>query len=177
MEDINLNLLDLSLILFFVFISGWLIITYKFGDWRNWKLYYPTILFFWCGDLIGIVVFYNYLLWEFKSDILSHVAVDFIQIIFILTCTTILFLQYYPENMIMQILYILIWVLIYSVIEWFFHLLGGISYNYGWSIWWSVTHNIYQFILLRIHHRKPILAWLLAFTSLGIIMFIFKVNL
>jgi hypothetical protein len=170
-------LLKLSLVFFFILVSAWPIITYKSGAWRKWKLYYPTILFFCVGNLLGFAVFHHYLLWEFKSNVLSHVTIDFIQMIFIFSCTTILFLQYYPEKLTRQILYTLVWVCIYSIIEYFFHSLGGIVYNRGWSIWWSLVHNIYQFILLRIHYKRPILAWILAFTALGIIMSIFKVQL
>lgn len=169
--------LHISLILYFIFISAWVIITYRFGDWKNWRLYYPTILFFCCGNLIGFEVFHDHILWEFKSSILSHVTIDLIQMVFIFSCTTILFLQYYPRKISRQILYILLWTFIYSVIEWIFHLLEGIVYHNGWSIFCSITHNIYQFILLRIHHKKPILAWILAFIILGITLTIFNVLL
>lgn len=172
-----MNSINLSFMLFLTFIAIWCIITYMFGDWRNWRLYYPTILFFWCGDLIGFLVFHDHLLWEFKSNILSHDAIDMIEMLFIFTCTTILFLQYYPKKFTKQIVYILLWVFIYSILEWAFHLFGVIVYHYGWSIWWSLSHNIYQFIFLRLHHKKPILAWILAFITLGITMVIFKVSI
>lgn len=165
----------ISLMLYFAFILAWVIITYKFGDWKNWRQYYPTILFFCCGNLIAYAVFHHSPLWEFKSKVFSHFTIDLIQMIFIFTSTTILFLQYYPKSRTKQFFYILMWVLIYSVIEWIFHLLGGIVYNRGWSIWWSAFHNVYQFIFLGIHHKKPILAWILAFATLGIVMTIFKV--
>jgi hypothetical protein len=171
-----LDSLFISLMLYFAFILAWVIITYRFGDWKNWRVYYPTILFFCTGNLIAYAVFHHSPLWEFKSNTFSHFTIDLIQMIFIFSCTTILFLQYYPKNLAKQILYILMWVVIYSGIELVFHLLGGIKYNSGWSIWWSATHNMYQFIFLRIHYKKPILAWILAFITLGIIMTIFRVS-
>ncbi len=88
-----------------------------------------------------------------------------------------LFLQYYPKKLVIQIFYILLWVLIYSTIEGVFYLFGGIVYHNGWSFWWSATHNIYQFIFLRVHYKKPILAWIFAFIVLGITMIVFKVSL
>jgi hypothetical protein len=172
-----LDSLYLSLVLYFIFILVWVIITYKFGDWRNWRLYYPTILFFCSGNLLGFEVLHDQLLWEFKSSLLSHVTIDIIQMVFIFTCTTILFLQYYPKKFIRQILYILLWVFIYSSIEGVFHLFGGIKYHQGWTFWWSAAHNMYQFIFLRVHYKKPILAWILAFIALGTTMVIFKVSL
>jgi hypothetical protein len=177
MEDKKLDSLQLSLVLYFASIAVWETITFKLGAWKKWRVYYPTILFFCIGNLIGFAVFHHYLLWEFKSHSLSHLEIDFLQMVFIFSCTTILFLHYYPQKLIAQILYILSWVSGYSAIEWIFHMLGGIVYNHGWSIWWSVAHNVYQFILLRVHHVKPILAWIFAIIALGITMFIFKVQI
>jgi hypothetical protein len=173
MEDKNLDSLYLTFILFLMFISVWVIITYRIGDWRNWRLYYPTILFFWCGNLIGFLIFNDNLLWEYNSNVLSHAAVDIIQMTFIFTSTTILFLQYYPKTLLRQVFHILLWVFIFTGVEFLFHLFGVIQYYNGWSIWWSAFHNVYQFILLRIHFKRPILAWILSFTILGIILVIF----
>jgi hypothetical protein len=173
-EDIKLDSISLSTILFGLFILAWILVTYKFGDLKNWKLYYPTILFFWCGNLIGFSVFHNHRLWEYKSSFFSHTTVDLIQMVIIFTCTTILFLQYNPDKMSKKVLYILLWVFIYSSVEWFFHLFGVIVYNHGWNIWWSVIHNIYQFILLRVHYKRPILAWTFSFVILAIMTVAFK---
>lgn len=169
--------LHLSLLLYYVFIFGWIFVTYKSGTWKKWRIYYPTILFFCVGSLIGFAVFHHHLLWEFKSKVFSHIEIDLIQIIFIFSCTTILFLHYYPRRIMGQVFYILLWVAIYSTVEGLFHLLGGIEYNRGWGINWSIAHNIYQFILLRIHHKNPILAWILSFIMIKVVMCIFAVQL
>lgn len=166
-----------ALILFFVLIFLWVIILYKFGDWKNWRLYYPTILFFWCGNFIAQIVFCNHHFWLYKNPLMSHTLTDFISMIFVFSSTTILYLQYYPRKFINQTLYILFWVSLYSAVEWVFVLLGGIVHQYGWTMWLSIIHNTYQFILLRIHQKKPILAWILACIILAIVMFIFKIKI
>jgi hypothetical protein len=33
-------------VIFFTIIALWIAAAYKFADWKNWKLYYPTILFY-----------------------------------------------------------------------------------------------------------------------------------
>lgn len=165
----------LPLILFFTFIAAWMILAYRIGDWKNWRLYYPTILFFWCGDLIYNVLFYQKPLWVFVNPTFSHYFTDMICAFLIFTCTVLIYIPCYPKRFKYQILYIGYWVLIYTAIEWLFFILGGIAYRNGWSLRWSAVHNVYQFILLKIHHDRPILAWTLAFVILFIIAFIFEV--
>lgn len=169
--------LNFSLVLYFVAIMIWILVTYKIGDWRNWKIYYPTILFFCCGNLIGFLVFNDLHFWRFKSIIFSHATIDMLQMTFIFTCTTIIFLQYYPKGISKQLFYILLWVIFYTSVEWFFHFIGGIVYSNPWTIWLSLIHNVYQFILLKIHLHKPILAWISSFIILGLMISIFKVNI
>lgn len=172
-----LHELNISLLFYFVAIMIWVLVTYKIGDWRNWKVYYPTILFFCCGNLIGFLVFNSCHFWQFRSTILSHATIDILQMTFIFTCTTIIFLQYYPNGIFKQVFYILLWVIAYTSIEWFFNRIGGIVYSHGWNIWLSFAHNIYQFILLKIHLHNPVLAWILSFIILGLFMSVFKVNI
>lgn len=172
-----MNRLDLAFALLFIFILIWLVVLFKYGDWKNWKRYYPTILFFYCGNLIAFSVFHSNLLWELKSNILTHSLTDLIQMVFVFTPTAIMFLQYFPKNIKGQEIYIILWVFIYSTIEFIFHKLGSIEYNRGWTIWWSASHNLYQFILLRIYFNNPLLAWCLAVIMLIIMIRVFNANL
>lgn len=165
------------LVLYGVIMLVWLAIVYQAGDWRNWRKYYPTILFFACGDLIYNVVFYEKMLWVFKNPSLSHKFTDFLCVVVVFTCTILIYLPHYPKPWKKQILYVGYWVLLYSTIEWLFTVLGGIKYDNGWSLTWSVIHNIYQFILIRIHQDRPLLAWTLAIIILFIITRVFHVAL
>jgi hypothetical protein len=52
----------------------------------------------------------------------------------------------------------------------------GMQKNYnGWNIQWSLLHNTIQFPVVAIHHKNPILAWLIALAFLVFIMKIFNV--
>lgn len=171
------KLLDyLPFALFILITLIWIVITYKIGDWRNWKLYYPTILFYWCGDLIYNVVFYKKPLWTFTNPIMCHHITDFLSMATVFTCTVLVFLPKYPKGLFKQIKYLSFWIFIYSFIEWIFVLMKGITYENGWTLGYSIIHNVYQFILLRIHHTNPILAWVLALIILMIIVNIFNVS-
>lgn len=177
MNIINNFKIYFPLALFFALAIAWIIIVYKVGDWPDWKKYYPTILFFWCGDLIYNVIFYEKPLWVFVNPALTHHLTDIICAFVIFTGTVLIYIPMFPTRFRYKILYVGFWVLLYSSIEWIFNVLGGISYQNGWNIWWSVIHNIYQFILLKIHQDRPILAWILAIAILILIANIYSVHL
>jgi hypothetical protein len=157
--------------------SLWVFLGFKFGDWRNYKKYYPTIQFMALGDLIYCLVFYKKHLWTLQSDILLFPYLDFITIITTFAFSVLLYLTHYPHkgNYISQAVYIAFWVLLYTFLELALSFLGVITYDNGWILAYSLIHNIYQFIYLRIHHSNPMIAWILAFATLAIAMIIFKI--
>lgn len=50
----------------FVF-NGLLLAGIKWGNWRRWRDYYPTILFFIIGDLLYSCLLYNHQLWAYQE--------------------------------------------------------------------------------------------------------------
>lgn len=153
----------------------WGIGAYKLSNWKSWRKYYPTMLFFACGDLIYNVVFHNKLLWQFQTDFLVGSLNELFVIFTIFFFTTLIFLSKYPRKFSHQIMYIVLWIVIYMVIE-IFTTSIGMQKNYnGWNLWWSLLHNSIQFPLLRLHYINPILAWIIAFMFLFLIMSKFNV--
>ena len=49
-----------------------LTIAWKYGDWRHWKLYYATSLYWIIGDITCSYLTYNKPLWTYHSAYLSH---------------------------------------------------------------------------------------------------------
>lgn len=152
----------------------WLITACKWGDLKNWKNYYPSMLFFGMGDLIYCCVFHNHLLWEFQTDLLVPSLNELFVILFIFFPSTLLFLSNYPKRASHKIIYISFWIAAYMVIEIITLFMGVIKHYNGWTLWWSLLHNSIQFPILRLHHKNPILAWTVSFIFLGIIMYIFN---
>lgn len=155
----------------------WLVAAYKFGDWKNWSKYYPTMLFMGMGDMIYNLVFYEKMLWFFNPGFLNPIVNELLVVFTIFSCTVLIFLTHFPKTLFKQFGYISLWVAIYIVIEVFMMNIGLQYSKNGWSIWWSLLHNFYQFPLIAIHHKRPYLAWTLAIAILFIIMTIFKVPL
>lgn len=147
----------------------------KWGDWRSWREYYPTILFFIMGDLLKNFLFHDYLIWTyqetmFAQNILSnHTFISLLIMFVTYPSTTLIYLGRFPEEKWKQLLWIGLWVFIYVVIEYinleYLHL---IKHHHGWSMGWSILFNLVMFPMLRLHQKRPLIAW-----GLSIIWIIF----
>lgn len=149
----------------------------KWGDLKNWKLYYPTMMYFAIGDLVYNFLTYNNPLWQYANPILKHTASDLLVIIVVYPSTVLLFLSYYPDKLIKKIKHIAFWVFIFSALEWIFYTIGYFTYHNGWNIWWSVVHNLLAFPLLRLHYKKPILVWPISMALAFAILVLFDIPL
>lgn len=146
---------------------------WKLGDWRNWKKYYPTIQFFMIGEFLYDLLCYNYPLWSFESPLLK-VTFSEILIAFVFYPSTILiYIPHMPTGRLKTILYVLLWVALYTITEELSYLLGFFSYHNGWNLGLSVLFNIVMFPLLWLHYRKPLWAWalLVIAAAAGLMMF------
>lgn len=155
---------------------------WRFGNWRRWKDYYPTILFFLVCNLLGAYIMGHKSLWVYHG-LINHSFSDLLISFTVFPSTAILYLTYYPEStettkkMRVQIKYIFFWILLYTIIEVIMSELGYISYNNGWNIGWSVLINITIFVVLRVHTLRPLTAWSLVFVETLIFMYIFDVSI
>lgn len=157
----------------------WLGAAWKWGDWRNWRKYYPTILFFVLGDFLYLLLLSDsFPMWRYNppdidEDIgVTNKIVSLSIIVIKYPATVLIYLSKFPRDKIQkQILYILCWVLIYLIneaVDLKFHL---IQYFNGWSLGWSVLFTTVMFILLRVHLKNPLIA--LGF-SIVFILFLWK---
>ncbi|WP_163141244.1 CBO0543 family protein [Bacillus sp. 22-7] len=147
----------------------------KWGDWRNWREYYPTILFFIGGDLLKNFLFRNYPMWQYKETIfaenilIGHPIINLMIMAIVYPVTILIFIGRYPAGLLKQAGWILLWVFLYTSIEFInLYYLNLIEHLNGWSIQWSFFFNVFMFIILRIHHNRP-----LAAVGIGFIWIIF----
>lgn len=129
---------------------------WKWGDWKNWRIYYPTILFYIVVDFSYVIVSYNYPLWEFESPMLKTILSEFLISCVFVPATLLMYLYRFPKGFTRKILYIFFWVALYSLIELFSYLFGFFSYHNGWNLWWSVLFNCIMFPILYLHQKKPL---------------------
>ena len=165
----------MSLISLIILIIVSVFLCWNYGDWKNWKLYYPTILYLIIGDLSCEILTFGKPLWSYTTMFLSDITTDFLVIVFIYPCTIILFLTYYPKLFKKQVAYILLWVFIYSSVEYISSIIGGFSYSNGWTMGWSILFNCIMFPLLYLHYKRPLCVWLISMALACMILYIFKI--
>ena len=119
-----------------------IIICYKFGDWRNWKNYYPTILFFILSNVTYILLVYNNPLWLYESKILNHTFSDLFICITVYPSTVMLFIPHLPSKKTKIFLHISIYVAIY-ILEFIAMKLGYFTHLNGWNMWYSSYLIVY----------------------------------
>jgi hypothetical protein len=131
------------------------------GDWRNWKQYYPTILFFIMGDFLYNFLLYNKSMWLFHDILLpNHTLITILAMIVSYSATVLIYLGRFPKGWKKRFLWFLVWSVIFLSFEYINSKLGFITYHNGWNMWWSVLFTGIIFIILPIHHKRPLLAWL-----------------
>ena len=143
---------------------------YLWSDWRNWRAYHSTILFVVMGDFLYNFLTYNYSLWELHSELGGHTINDLLITLVSFPSVVLLVLTHFPFNkkIMKKILFIVYWIFLFSIIEFAMKSMHGIIYFHGWSFGWSVLFNVYIFVVIPIHHKKPLLAY-----GLSLIMFFF----
>lgn len=156
----------------------YLIVGYKWGDWRNWQKYYPTILFFIIGDFLYNFLLYQKSMWLFHDLLLpNHTLITLIAMTITYSVTVLIYVGRFPEGWGRQSLWFLLWSGIYFVIEYINCRLGFITYHNGWNIWWSLLFTGIIFFILPIHHKRPLLAWGVSLIIIVTLLIIFDVKL
>lgn len=153
-----------------------IILCYKFGDWKNWRLYYPTILFFMFGEVLFDVMVYKSHLWSYYANGTSDEIIDLLWIFTIFPPTVLIYLYRMPEALLKKVLYIALWIAIYVGIELILNLSGHFIYKNNWSILWSILLDTVVFTALALHHKKPFLGWAISTPFFIAVILIFGIN-
>ena len=134
---------------------------YKWGDWKHWKLYYSTLLFYNIGALTENIITSNKSLWLFYGSYSIDRLADYIFGFLIFPCIIIIYLSGFPKGILKQILFMLAFILFMSLVELILYYTRELRYYNGWNIGWSILLYTGVFPLLKLHYRKPLLAMLL----------------
>ncbi len=162
----------------------WLAALFIWGDWRNYRKYYPTYLFFLLGDFLYLYLLSDkFAMWTYTPQGVdegngltnTHIVLSIMAIKY--PATILIFLGRYPEerSRIKQFIYILLWVVINAVNEAVDLFVGLIRHDHGWSLGWSVLFNLVMFSILRLHYVRPFRAWVASLIFILILWNIFDV--
>ncbi|RTE10617.1 CBO0543 family protein [Paenibacillus whitsoniae] len=127
----------------------------RWGDWKNFKDYYPTLLFvIACHLLYKVFAFDQHHIWRLQGEVfLNHLGAYLLHVFVILPMAIFVYLSTYPVTWLKQCLHIIKWILIFVVVELIGWKYGRIAYHHGWTIWWSGLFNLNMFIVTRIHYK------------------------
>jgi hypothetical protein len=152
-----------------------IVMCYKFGDWRNWKKYYSTILFFILSNVVCILLTYNHTLWQYETKILNSTFCDLFICITVYPSVVMLFIPNFPKKTTKIITHISYYVAIFTLAEWIAIKLGYFAHFNDWNIWFSAIFNYILFSVLYLHYKKPLYAWGIALISPHILFFLMQI--
>ncbi|KMM39311.1 CBO0543 family protein [Guptibacillus hwajinpoensis] len=153
---------------------------WRYGDWRNWEKYYPTMLYMIVNAVLFNVITYEYPTWEwedFSGVFSNHTLLDMWIIFTQFPAVVLLYLSNYPKTVGGKIIRLLVWVGIFSGLEVSVLLVHYIHYHNEWSLLWSILFNFVTFTMIGLHHRNPLLTWVLSFAFILFLCIIFQVPL
>jgi hypothetical protein len=90
--------------------------------------------------------------------------------------TVFIYLGRFPKQKVKAVLWILLWVVLYSSIEFInLRFLNLITHHNGWSMTWSVIFNAMMFPMLWLYYKKPGTTLLLTIPIVAFLLWYFRV--
>jgi hypothetical protein len=163
--------------MFIAIITVVILLTWRYADWKNWKQHESTMLLFSFGNLVYNFVYHDHYLWKMKPDITNYSVMEIILTVTVFPLTALLLLSGFPSDLKSRLMRISKFILIYFTAEVILLKFNKIEYDYGWNIWWSLGWDCIMFPILAIHHKKPLLAFLLSAILFFLMNWLFPFNL
>ncbi|KPV43811.1 CBO0543 family protein [Alicyclobacillus ferrooxydans] len=131
-------------------------------SYRCVEQYYSTILYISLMSVFYTLICTNYGLWTFRVWwIFTNQAVALLEAVILFPSTTALFLRYLPRHSRFTMLYFILFVALYIVMEYIMIQLGEIRYTQGWNLGWSTVVDVLMFLFMLLHERSKRLTWIL----------------
>lgn len=152
---------------------------YWIGDLKNWRKYLSSIQYVIICNLLYNYFCHDYLLWEYKGDILpkKHYIVDLVYTFVTLPCLTLLFLTHYPylKAKIKQGKYILYWIVGSMMIEMPLIYYQRLLLKNGYEYWMDFLFYFVMFVFIRLHFTHPIRSYLFSIVVILFMLWYFHV--
>lgn len=107
------------------------------------------------GNLLYELIAYTcFPLWVLRSTSSFPYTVFYgVYLLLILVPAVFVYLSTYPNEKYHAYKHVLKWILCFAGVEWigyrYFH---AITYENGWSIWWSLFFDVVMFPMIRLHY-------------------------
>lgn len=163
-----------------IYSSFWIIVSCWLVNWKEWKKYYPTALFAAVANLLYEVICSKYQLWSMEPNGLPNHTLNILLLSIIgMPISTMIYLSNYPFNksLFKQVLYTSIFIIGFTIMEYIAVKFGSITYHHGWTLFHSFLFDISIFVILFIHFKYPIWAWVLSTIVIFIVLINFNIGL
>ncbi|WP_159881610.1 CBO0543 family protein [Paenibacillus puerhi] len=146
--------------------------------WRQSGRYHSTALYIMLGSLLYIVLTAGYVLWSFVPDIpMLRLTCELFYSLLVFPLTALMFLNGYPEGLGRVRVHYLKWIGCYAGIELVLMWTGRIEYGNGWNWYCSVLFDFMMFPMLRLHSRRPLVAYACSVPIIIGLLLLFRVPL
>lgn len=143
------------------------------ADWRNWRVFHPTLFYISYCNLLYDIICKKHYLWKYHPDfLLNHIITDIVYSIWILPCTVLLYISNYPnqESFKKKLIYILKWIILSLAVELVFLKMGRLLLLNGYKFWMEPFFYFLMYTMVRLHHSRPIMTY--GFSAIIIMFFI-----
>lgn len=156
-----------------VTVAIFLILGYFVVDWKRWRDFYPTIQFYIICNLMYNFIFFNHTLWAYnpRTPWLNHTVIDLVFSLIIIPIIIMIYLEHIPAVFIKKLLYWTGWVVLFTVIEYFFQKMDLFIYRNGWKIMHSALFNGIMFTVLWVHYKRPLAGILISIPIIILLLY------
>lgn len=151
---------------------------WRWSDWRDWRQYHSTMLYVTAAGFLYEFLTLDQTLWVFHPDFLYNQTITIIvYAVVTMPLTILLYLSNYPKTIGKQIRHICLWIGIYVSAELLLFVSGRITYQNGWNMGISVLFDMMMFPMIKLHHSRPLLAYIVTIPIVYGLLLLFHIKL
>ncbi len=144
---------------------------------RDIPKYYKNMFYVSSFNLIYYLLCRRHLVWAFVPNGIHWTVIRLIHVLIITPLIALIYLSKMPGEFFRQIIYLIRWVLIASVVEYFAHKKKLIRFAHGWNVFWSSLLYIKMFVYSYLFSKRPVITLVLSLFSTVFFIVRFKVPL
>jgi hypothetical protein len=150
---------------------------YKFADWKRIREYHATLIYIGYVNLLYLFLTAGFPMWQYEPDSFSnHTITEISNSLIFLPCVALLFLSLYPVKMKIWVYYSL-WIAGSIVWEYIFVSFNKITFHNGWSFWVEPIFYLVMYIMIRLHYKRPIWAYIGSIIFVLVLLLIYNIPL
>jgi hypothetical protein len=148
------------------------------GNWHRWRNFLPTIYYFSLCNLLYQYISYSLdkTLWELKQPLVNLFITDMLYAFIAYPAFVVWFLSNEKDHASYKYKFLRYgrWVAISILIEYVFIKLNYIQLMNGWNLGWEVFFYSTMYLLVALHHRRPLITIILSFVMVIFYLSVFN---